>query len=567
MPSVNADTIARPRRTVWRAPSLGGLIGASFGYEAALTPSLLPHALMFLLLLTALGTLTGYAIGATIGWALRKIPALRDRRLPRWLLLVVIAVFWIPALAFTPLAIGWQIEQQTELNMPEALPSTLVVIALTAVVVTLLLLLGRSIRKGTNGLAALLYRRGPLARWVSGHQPSRVHRSIAWIRLGVAVLLVVLAGLGIKVGLGWLVGSYDSVNADTSGQSPTNLGINSGSPGSLTPWDTLGREGRFYVSNTMTPSAIEGITGRPAQTPVRVYVGMQQGDTYAARTQLALEELDRVDAWNRKYLVIFGVTGTGWVDPNAINALETVTDGDVTTVAVQYTAVPSWIGFVIDPQTTIDQNRDTIDAVLAAWRAKPEDQRPELILFGQSLGSLGTQGAWDAAATPETVTSDIPHVIWIGPPAESVLWKTWQADRTAGPAWDPVIGDGSITRILVSAQDTSNEAVKPPPTVVFAAHANDPVVYWSPSLLLNKPDWIDAPLGPGVSTHIRWIPIITFLQVGMDLIGGGEPPEVGHNYSANMGVAIALGVSPDGWTAEKTVALQTALPDLRYQTG
>jgi uncharacterized membrane protein len=522
---------------------------------------------MFLLLLTALGTLTGYAIGATIGWGLRKIPAVRSWSVPRWLAVVVVAAVWIPALAFTPVAVGWQLEQQTELNMPEALPSTLVIISLTAVIAVALLLLGRCIRKGTNLLAALAYRRGPLARWVSGHQPSRVHRSIAWIRLGVATILIVLVGLGLQAGMRWLVGSYDSVNADTSGQTATDLGVNSGSADSLAPWDTLGREGRFYVSNTMTPEAIQGITGRLAQTPVRVYVGMQQGDTYSARTKLAIEELDRVDAWSRKYLVIFGVTGTGWVDPNSINSLEAVTDGDVTTVAVQYSAVPSWIGFVIDPQTTIDQNRDTIDGVLAAWRAKPADQRPELILFGQSLGSLGTQGAWDAAATPETVTTEIPHVVWIGPPAESVLWKSWQADRTGGPAWDPVIGDGSITRILVSAKDTAPEAVKPPPTIVFAAHANDPVVYWSPSLLLHEPDWIQAPLGPGVSTHMRWAPIITFLQVGMDLIAGGEPPEVGHNYSANMGIAVALGVSPEGWTAEKTATLQAALPELRYVTG
>jgi len=317
----------------------------------------------------------------------------------------------------------------------------------------------------------------------------------------------------------------------------------------------------------MTPATITAITGRPAQRPTRVYVGMQQGDTPAARTELALQELDRVDAWDRKYLVIFGVTGTGWVDPNAINALEAITDGDVTTVAVQYSAVPSWIGFVVDPQTTVDQNRDTIDGVLEAWRARPADQRPELILFGQSLGSLGTQGAWTADATPEDVTAEIPHVVWMGPPAESVLWKQWQADRTAGPAWEPVVGDDSIVRVLVSRDDPDGLQTKQPPTIVFAAHANDPVVYWSPDLLLSKPEWLDPPLGPGVMPQMRWIPFITFLQVGMDLISGGEPPEVGHNYSANMAIAVALAVQPDGWTTQQTLDLQAALPSLMYTTG
>ena len=556
-----------PHRIVRRWPSVAGLIGGAIGYANALTPSLLPHSLMFLLLLTALGTLTGYAIGTTIGWALRKIPALGRWQMPRWLVILVLALFWLPALAFTPIAVGWQAEQQSALDMPAALPSTVVAIALTAVISTVLLLIGRSIRVGTNKIAALISRRGPLHRWVSSRQASAVHRTIAIIRLGVAAVLILVAVVAIQSALRWLIGSYDTVNADTSGQTATDLGVNSGSEQSLTPWDTLGREGRFYVSHTMTPSAIEQITSRPALLPVRVYVGMQQGDTPEARTDLAVQELDRVDAWSRKYLVIFGVTGTGWVDPNAINSLEAVTDGDVTTVAVQYSAVPSWIGFVVDPQTTITQNRDMIDGVLAAWRAKPADQRPELILFGQSLGSLGTQGAWTADATPEEVTAEIPHVAWIGPPAESVLWKQWQATRTGGPAWEPIVGDGTITRVLVSANDPDGNEKKAPPTIVFAAHANDPVVYWSPDLLLNKPDWLDTPLGPGVDTHMRWIPIITFLQVGMDLISGGEPPEVGHNYSANMAVAVALAVSPEGWTTEQTAALQAALPGLRYATG
>lgn len=541
------------QRLVWRLPSVGGLIGAAIGYGNALTPSLLPVPLTFLLVLTALGTVVGYAIGTTIEWAVRKIPPVRRWTMPRWLTLALVALFWLPALVFTPIAMGWQFDQQEALSMPEPLAGTVVVILATVFIAAILLTLGRLIRVGSNALAGLV------GRWI--RIPTR------WLRLGVAVALVLLANLAIGSGMSWLVSSYDSVNADTSEQDPIDLGQNSGSSGSLTPWETLGREGRFYVANTMTPETITSITGRPSQTPVRVYVGMEQGQTPQERTDLALEELDRVDAWNREYLVIFGVTGTGWVDPNAINALEAVTDGDVTTVAVQYSAVPSWIGFVVDPQTTIDQNRDTIDGVLDAWRAKPADQRPELVLFGQSLGSLGTQGAWDASATPEDVVAEIPHVIWMGPPAESVLWKAWQANRSGGPAWEPIVGDGTITRVLVSQDDPDGLEAKAPPTIVFAAHANDPVVYWSPSLLLTRPDWLVPPLGPGVMPQMRWIPVITFLQVGMDLISGGEPPEVGHNYSANMAVAIALAVHPDGWTSQQTLDLQAALPSLRYVTG
>ena len=541
-----------------------GLIVAAVGYAAALTPSLLPHTLLFLLILTTLGTLSGYAIGATLGWALRLLPTFDSIRWPGWLVAVALALVWVPALAFTPVAVTWQGEQQSALDMPAPLPSTVTVIVATAVICTVLLLVGRSIRLGTNALAGLVGRIGPVSRWLAGARSQR--GPVGVLRFGVAVVLIVV-GVGLaQFALSRLEAMYDTINADTSGQEPTNLGLNSGSPGSLTPWETLGRQGRDYVDHTMTPTAITAITGRPAQVPVRVYAGMQQADTMQERSDLAVRELDRVGAWDRKYLVVFGVTGTGWVDPNAINALETVTDGDVTTVAVQYSAVPSWIGFVIDQKTTIDQNTSMIDTVLAAWRAKPADQRPELILFGQSLGAMGTQGAWDDTATPEQVTADFPHVIWIGPPAASVLWSTWQQDRTGGPAWRPVVGDGEITRVLVSATDPATSSRKAPPTIVFVAHANDPVVYWSPKVLLRKPDWLEPPLGPGVMPQMRWFPIITFLQTGMDLVSGGEPPEVGHNYSANMAGAIALAVDAPEWTAANTEALGKALPQLLYHT-
>ena len=138
-------TLAAPPtpRTVWRAPCLGGIIGGAIGYASALTPSLLPVGLVFLLLLTALGTIVGYAIGSTIEWAVRKIPPCRRWRRPRWLVVVLIALFWIPALAFTPVAIGWQLEQQAALDMPEPLPGSLILALATLVIAALMLLLGR----------------------------------------------------------------------------------------------------------------------------------------------------------------------------------------------------------------------------------------------------------------------------------------------------------------------------------------------------------------------------------------------------------------------------------------
>ena len=52
------------------------------------------------------------------------------------------------------------------------------------------------------------------------------------------------------------------------------------------------------------------------------------------------------------------------------------------------------------------------------------------------------------------------------------------------------------------------------------------------------------------------------LGAGFDLVSGGEPPEVGHNYSANMAIAIALAVDPEGWTARVDAFCDQFLPIL-----
>ncbi|MDE1047678.1 MAG: alpha/beta-hydrolase family protein [Candidatus Nanopelagicales bacterium] len=547
---------------MWTLPSYGGVIGGGIGYAAALTPSLLPRTTFFMILVAGLGMAAGYAIGSTVEWVVRSISRFTASYPDRKIVLLSLLAIGIPCAILTPIALGWQYDQQAALNFPRGTPATVALFFGAAFLGLIFVCVGRGFRVITRLLARAIARIPGLSTWASASSGR-----IRWFRSVVAAAWCVGSIVVFGGAFNAITGSYDSINADSSGQNPVSLGINSGSTGSNTDWETLGREGRFYVNNTMTSPEITGITGRPSSTPVRLYVGMQQAQTPEERVEIALAELERVDAWARPHLAIFGVTGTGWVDPDAINSIEAVTEGDVTTIGVQYSAVPSWIGFLIDPETSMEQNSILIKAVVNRWRSLPSDSRPELILFGESLGSMGTQGAWQAGDQPAAVTQDIQKIVWIGPPAESTLWKSWQAERTSGNAWDPVVGDGSIVQVIIQRETRETANPNQGARIVFAAHANDPVVYWSPSLLLSRPDWAASPLGPGVMPQFRWIPIVTFLQVGLDLVAGGEPPEVGHNYSASMGATVALGIDNPAWTANDLERLSAALPDLRYETG
>ncbi len=89
--------------------------------------------------------------------------------------------------------------------------------------------------------------------------------------------------------------------------------------------------------------------------------------------------------------------------------------------------------------------------------------------------------------------------------------------------------------------------------MVYLQHASDPVVWWSPNLLLHAPDWLREPRGADVSPSMRWLPWVTFWQVSADLaFSTGVPDGHGHVYKAEYVDAWAAVAQPDGWTTQDT---------------
>jgi uncharacterized membrane protein len=98
------------------------------------------------------------------------------------------------------------------------------------------------------------------------------------------------------------------------------------------------------------------------------------------------------------------------------------------------------------------------------------------------------------------------------------------------------------------------------PRVLFLQNASDPVVWWSPDLLLQRPDWLREPRGPGVSRSMSWYPVVTFWQVTADLVEANRvPPGAGHRYGTLVADAWAAIAPPPGWTATDTGRLRAAV--------
>ena len=232
--------------------------------------------------------------------------------------------------------------------------------------------------------------------------------------------------------------------------------------------------------------------------------------------QLAIAELDRTNAWKRDVIGVFTTTGTGWVDAKAADPLEYIHNGNTALVGMQYSFLPSWISFLVDAQKAADAGRELIHAVQERIAEMPEDERPKLLLFGESLGSYGTESAFSGI---DDMIAGVDGALLEGPVFQNKIHNAVTEDRDEGsPFWQPVYDEGEHVRFAVGVPEFSQPATEwKAPRIVYLQNATDPITYWKPELLWKSPEWLDDPRGPDVSDDMFWIPVVTFWQTTADM--------------------------------------------------
>ena len=93
---------------------------------------------------------------------------------------------------------------------------------------------------------------------------------------------------------------------------------------------------------------------------------------------------------------------------------------------------------------------------------------------------------------------------------------------------------------------------------VYIQHASDPMTFFSPDLLLQKPDWLVGQRGPDVSAYLSWYPIVTFLQIAFDLpMATSVPDGYGHNIAPASYIDAWTEVTvPVGWNDNDATRLK-----------
>jgi len=312
-----------------------------------------------------------------------------------------------------------------------------------------------------------------------------------------------------------------------------------GSPRSLVPWDTIGRDGRRFLDGLSTRAELAAFWDRPVAQPARVYVGLNSAEDADARAALALDELLRVGAFDRSVLVVAMPTGTGFMDEGAIDTLEYLHRGDTATVAVQYSYLQSPFSLIFEPEYGAETARALLRTVYEHWSSLPPDSRPRLFLYGLSLGTLHSERS---IRLHEIIADPLDGALWAGPPFLSPIHSEVTANRAPGsPEWLPRFEDGSLVRFMNQYEMTDPDAEWGPIRIIYLQHASDPIVFFGFPIFWRRPTWLEAPRAPDVTDAMRWYPVITALQIAADMaLSNNVPRGYGHQY--------APGRYLDSWT-------------------
>jgi uncharacterized membrane protein len=546
------------RRQMQSLCGVGIVLGALF-FSVSLTPTLIPRTYL------AQGALAGtcFAIGYAAGVLLRRLWNYLELPGPsarmRWSINAIIAgASLLVVITFLWQAANWQNSIRSVMGLPPvetARPLEICVIAL----ITFATLLG---------LARLF---GLVTRFLSSLVRLLIPRRVANVTgvLAAALLFWSIANnLLLRAAFRALDSSFREYDALLEPERPQpSAPGKTGSTASLVKWGELGRAGREFIASAPTAEQISMITERPAQDPVRVYVGLRGADTTRARAKLALDELRRQHGFERSILIVVTPTGTGWIDPAAMDSVEYLHDGDVASVAMQYSYLNSPLSLLFQPDYGAAAAQALFAEIYRYWTTLPKDKRPRLYLHGLSLGAMNSERS---AELFETIGDPISGALWSGPPFASRIWRSITANRNQGsPAWLPEFRDSRFVRFM-----NQNGATVPddtpwgPMRVVYLQYASDPIVLFSYRDAYQRPAWLIGRRGPDVSPELQAYPIVTMLQLALDMsVATSTPIGYGHVYAPEHYIDAWVAVTDvRHWSPDALAKLKQNLGNATRQT-
>ncbi|WP_307787071.1 alpha/beta hydrolase [Mycolicibacterium mengxianglii] len=514
----------------------------------SLTPSLLPRGPLFQGIVSGACGAVGYGLGVFAVWLVRYMRSKDSSpRAPGWAWLVLVVAGIVGQVLMIIWFHRWQDDVRDLMDVPRL---DWIDYPMAAVIGIVVLFLFVEIGQQAGRLTRFL------SRQLNRVAPPRVSATVSVLLL-VALTIALLNGVVVRFAMSTLNNTFESVNNEESpdNSAPTTA-LRSGGPDSLVTWSSLGHQGRMFIGSGPTVAQLTEFNGTPAVEPIRAYAGLNSADGIKATAELAAQELQRTGGLNRAVVAVATTTGTGWINQAEADALEYMYNGDTAIVSMQYSFLPSWLSFLVDRENARQAGQALFEAVDELIRVMPEAQRPKLVVFGESLGSFGGEAPF---LSLNNIVARTDGALFSGPTFNNTVWAELTRTRDAGsPEWLPIYDAGDNVRFAARPEDL-NRPDQPwgHPRVVYMQHASDPIAWWNPHLLFAEPDWLKEPRGYDVLPSVRWIPVVTFVQVSADMAVAVDVPDGhGHRYVQNVANAWAAVLQPPGWTPEKTARLR-----------
>ncbi len=548
--AVEPEAVPKPDWWVRHYTFFGTAVGLVFIW-LSMTPSLLPRGPLFQGLVSGAGGATGYGLGVFSVWLVRYMRSKNTSPpAPRWAWITLVVVGVIGQTLAIVWFHVWQDDVRDYMGVARLgfwdhpLTAVLSIVFLFAFV-EIGQLVGRLVRF--------------LVRQCDRFAPPRVSATVV-VTLLLVLTVALLNGVVVRFAMSTLNNTFESVNDEQDPDVPEpSTPLRSGGPQSLVSWSSLGHQGRVFMSNGPSVAQLNEFNGGGAIEPIRAYAGLNSADGIKATAALAARELQRTGGLNRAVVAVATSTGTGWINEAEASALEYMFNGNTAIVSMQYSFLPSWLSFLVDNENARQAGQALFEAVDALVREMPENQRPKLVVFGESLGSFGGEAPF---LSLNNLVARTDGALFSGPTFNNTIWTDLTRNRDAGsPEWLPIYDQGQNVRFAAESANLDRPATPwGSPRAVYLQHASDPIAWWSPDLLFAKPDWLREPRGYDVSPRMEWIPVVTFLQVSADMAVAVDVPDGhGHVYVRDVANAWAAILQPPGWTPEKTAKLRPVL--------
>lgn len=535
----SAEELPRAARRRWWSLSLTGTAAGLLLAGLSTTPSLLPRSPLNQGLAAGIAFGVGYLAAVAALGLVRMLTGGRPRRLVRGVALVLWLCLAGAALVAALPTSSWlrtqndlrDVYAEPDLGLSDAAAAIGVGVATSAAIV----LAGK--------VLALVFRvvRDRWARRTS--RPVAAAASIGVLALAAVVITAVsLAAVGIVFERS--AGDYNASEPSWLVEPPGTY--RSVGPGSALSWDAAGFEGRTILGTGPSAADITAVTGRPALEPIRVYAGVDEPGGWDEHAAAVVAELTRMNAQDRDVVVVAATTGSGWLDGEAIDAIEYLHDGSTALATMQYSKGESWHSFVFHPGAYREATTALLGAARAWWEALPPDSRPALYAYGLSLGSRAVQDSFPDIAALRGYGDG---VVLAGTPYGTALNSSLTAARDAGsPVVVPVLDGGREVRWFADGSAVAESGGEwREPRVVLLQHGTDPIVWAGLPSVWAQPEWLEAgQRSETVHPEMRWIPVVTGIQLMFDTeVDLATPDGAGHRYGYDT-VEAWIAVTGDG---------------------